>query len=294
MPHTLLVPFTIRHDECDAYGHLNNAVYLRYMQEAAIRASSDAGLGGAEYAAMGNHWLIRETEIGYHQTLPAEETITVKTWNEGMRRTTARRRYVFSRSNHDEAAASAWTDWVFLDRESLCPTKIPPEIHAAFFPETGRAPGFTRTPFPQIPPAPEGAFNLVRRVEWRDIDPMQHLNNAAYLSYVEDCAVQLADHFGWSFKQWSEHHLAFVARQHRIQYLRPVLLEDKLEISTWLFNVRRTSANRYYALRRKADGELMAQVVTLWTLIDLESGRPTRFPPSFHEIIGPNIARSPG
>ncbi len=290
MPHTLQVPFTIRNDECDAYGHLNNAVYLRYMQEAAFRASSDAGLGRDQYAAMGRYWLIRETEIEYLQVLPAEETITVKTWNEGMRRTTARRRYVFSRPNHDEPAASAWTDWVYLKRETGQPARIPPEIHDAFFPETGRAPGFTRTPFPQVPPAPPGIFRLERRVEWRDIDPMQHLNNAAYLSYVEDCAVQLANHFGWSFEQWGKHGLAFVARQHRIQYLQPVLLEDELEISTWLFNVRRTSATRYYALRRAADGELMAQVVTLWALIDLESGRPTRFPASFHEVIGPNIA----
>ncbi len=68
------------------------------------------------------------------------------------------------------------------------------------------------------------------------------------------------------------------------------MLEDELEISTWLFNVRRTSATRYYAMRRAADGELMAQIATLWALIDLESGRPTRFPSSFQEIIGPNIA----
>ena len=294
MPHTFQVPFTIRNDECDAYGHLNNAVYLRYMQEAAFRASSDAGLGQKQYAAMDRYWLIRETEIEYQQALPAEETTTVQTWLEGMRRTTARRHYVFNRPKHAAPAASAWTDWVFLNRETGQPARIPSDVQTAFFPETGHAPGFTRTPFPQVPSAPPGIFQLVRRVEWRDIDPMQHLNNGAYLSYVEDCAVQLANHFGWSFDQWNEHGQAFVARQHRIQYLRPVLLEDELEISTWLFNVRRTSATRYYALRRVIDGELMAQIVTLWALIDLESGRPTRFPPSFHEVIGPNIAHSPG
>jgi acyl-CoA thioester hydrolase len=294
MPHSLEVPFTIRYDECDAYGHLNNAVYLRYMQEAAIRASSDAGLGRAQYAAMDRYWLIRETEIEYLQALQAEDAVAVKTWNEGMRRTIAHRRYLFIRPDNDAPAARAWTDWVFLDRSTGQPARIPPEVQAAFFPETGRAPGFTRTPFPQVPPPPPGIFRLARRVEWRDIDPMQHLNNAVYLSYVENCAVQLADDFGWAMDQWSENGLAFVARQHRIQYLRPVLLEDELEISTWLFNVRRTSATRYYAIRRAKDGELMAQVVTLWALIDLESGRPTRFPASFHEIIGPNIAQSPG
>jgi acyl-CoA thioester hydrolase len=290
MPHTFTAHFTVRHDECDAYGHLNNAVYLRYMQEAAFRASADAGLGQAEYEAMGHFWLIRETEIEYMQPVKGGEDLAIKTWNEGFRRTMARRRYQFMRPGSEEPVAEAWTDWVFLNRGTMRPTTIPPEIHSAYFPASSRAPGFARSPFPDIPPAPAGLFKLLRRVEWRDIDELQHLNNAAYLSYVEDCAVQLADHFGWSFDQWNEHRLAFVARKHRIQYLQPVLLEDQLEIRTWLFNVRRTSATRYYGIHRAADDELLAQVATLWALIDLESGRPTRFPSSFQEIIGPNIA----
>ncbi|MEJ2011028.1 MAG: acyl-CoA thioesterase [Anaerolineales bacterium] len=290
MPHTFTAHFTVRHDECDAYGHLNNAVYLRYMQEAAFRASADAGLGQAEYEAMGHFWLIRETEIEYLQPVKGGDDLAITTWNEGFRRTMAHRHYQFTRPGSEKPVADAWTDWVFLNRQTMHPATIPPGIHSAYFPECSRAPGFTRLPFPDVPSPPTGVFKLVRRVEWRDIDEMQHLNNAAYLSYVEDCAVQLADHFGWSFDQWSEHNQAFVARRHRIQYLQPVLLEDQLEIRTWLFNVRRTSATRYYGIHRASDGELMSQVATLWALIDLESGRPTRFPESFHEIIGPNIA----
>ena len=32
--------FRIRHYECDRYGHVNNANYIRYMQEAAMDASA--------------------------------------------------------------------------------------------------------------------------------------------------------------------------------------------------------------------------------------------------------------
>ena len=36
--------FRVRFYECDAYGHLNNSNYVRYMQETAFDASAAAGL----------------------------------------------------------------------------------------------------------------------------------------------------------------------------------------------------------------------------------------------------------
>ena len=55
--------FRIRHYECDAYGHLNNANYLRFMQETATDASADAGYDIHRYRQLGTIWLIHESEI---------------------------------------------------------------------------------------------------------------------------------------------------------------------------------------------------------------------------------------
>lgn len=55
-------PFRIRHYECDAYGHVNHANYLRYMQEAAFDASAAVGYDFEHYRAMGRLWLVRETD----------------------------------------------------------------------------------------------------------------------------------------------------------------------------------------------------------------------------------------
>jgi Acyl-ACP thioesterase len=49
MPLTHLEKFKVRYTECDQYGHVNNANYLRYMQEAAFGASADAGYDFARY-----------------------------------------------------------------------------------------------------------------------------------------------------------------------------------------------------------------------------------------------------
>ena len=44
MPYTHTEAFRVRHYECDLYGHVNNAVYLRYLQETGLCAFSKAGL----------------------------------------------------------------------------------------------------------------------------------------------------------------------------------------------------------------------------------------------------------
>jgi acyl-CoA thioester hydrolase len=144
--------------------------------------------------------------------------------------------------------------------------------------------------FPALPAPPEGVFQIQKRVEWRDLDAMQHLNNAVYPSYAEDAAMRLADHYGWSFKAWLDEGLAVVTRRHRIQYRQPATFQDTLEIATWLYNVRRTSATRCYTFRRLADSELLAQMETLWALVNIHTGKLARLPEDFYEVVATNIS----
>ena len=48
--HTSIFP--VRFYECDAYSHVNNSNYVRYMQEAAFAASAAAGYGDQKYEEM--------------------------------------------------------------------------------------------------------------------------------------------------------------------------------------------------------------------------------------------------
>ncbi len=292
MAHTYCFTLDVRHDECDVYGHLNNAVYLRYMQEAAFRGSADAGLDEAAFEAMGRFWLIRGHEIEYLHPVRGGDTLEITTWNQGVRRTLARRAYEMRLNGNGALAARAHTDWVFLDRNTLRPVSIPPAVVSAYLTKEEAAQPLPKPSFPDPPEPPLGVLRFQKAVEWRDLDAMRHLNNAVYPSYAEGVAMQVGSHFGWSLEQWLDEGLAFVARRHRIKYLQPATYTDTLEIATWLYNVRRTSATRYYAFHRLADGELLAQLETLWALVDLSTGRPTRLPDSFLDIVGSNISPS--
>jgi acyl-CoA thioester hydrolase len=290
MPAVHVASFRVRHYECDAYGHLNNANYIRYMQEAAFDASASVGYSKERYEEMGFLWLAHETRIEYLQPAAYGETLHVKTWVGDFRRVRSRRFYEFHRASDDALIARASTDWVYLEAASERPAVVPPEMIAAFVPEGLTDPPGPRPRFPEPPPRPEGTFRHHRRVEWRDIDTAHHVNNAVYFNYIEDAAIQVANHFGWPLARSEAAGFAAIAREHHIEYRQPAVLDDDLEIATWAAPDGRATAYRYTAIERARDGELLAQARTRWVWVDLQTRRPIRIPEEFIADFRANLS----
>jgi len=283
-------PFRIRSYECDAYGHMYNANYLRLMQETAFDASAAAGYDGARYNAIQRTWLIRETDIEYLLPLRYDDSIEIKTWVADFRRATSRRMYEFWKPCTGELAARAYTDWVFLDTATNRPAKIPDEMGPAFFPD-GQPETFpAREAFPTAPPPPIGTYRMRRRVVWQDIDQMRHVNNAVYLDYVTECGMQVIAAYKWPVSRMLDQGFGILLRRNQVQYLQPALLEDELEISTWFSNPRFATAIRHYEIKRVSDGALLARVHALGVWVDLNSGRLIRIPKEMLEDFAPNLA----
>jgi acyl-CoA thioester hydrolase len=288
MPRTFTRPFHIRYYECDPYGHVNNANYLRYATQAALEASADAGYDAAKYRELGPVWLIREAGIEYLRPARFGETLSVKTWvsDSLAERVRSRREYEMTLASTGapsaalgtSLAARAYTDWVYLDAQTLQPARIPEEMMAAFFPEGAPAEAPKREPFPEPPSPPPGAFTTQRRVAWHHLDTAGHMNSAWYLSLIEDVAIDAAAHAGWPLQSSTEAGIAILAREHRIEYLKPALLGDELLITTYIGEFRRVSATRYCLIRRASDGELLARTRTLWVWVDSATGKPRPIP----------------
>jgi acyl-CoA thioester hydrolase len=290
MPLTHSRQFRIRNYECDAYGHVYNANYLRLMQETAFDASATAGYDQARYNAMQRTWLIRETDIEYILPLRYNDVVEIKTWVADFRRASSRRVYEFWKKDTGELAARAYTDWVFLDLTNNRPIQAPPEMHLAFFPE-GLPESFpVREPFPAAPPAPPGAYRMRRRAVWQDIDLMQHVNNAVYLDYVTECGMQVVAAHRWPVSRMLDEGFGILLRRNQVQYLQPALLNDELEITTWFSNPRFAMATRHYEITRVNDGVVMARVHALGVWVDLKSGRPMRIPKEMLADFVPNMA----
>ena len=202
------------------------------MQETAFDASAVVGYDQERYNELGYHWLIRETDIEYLKPVRYDDTIAVNTWVIDFHRVRSRRAYEFTHQDSRELIAKSVTDWVYLKNGSTRPSTIPDEIINAFFPEGPPTSSPSREKFPMAPSPPPGKFEMNLRVAWQDIDSVQHVNNAVYLSYVEECGMQVIAAHGWPITRMLNENFAILIRKHQIQYRQPAILDDELVIST--------------------------------------------------------------
>lgn len=131
-------PFRARYYECGAHGHMTNLAYLRWMPEAAFAASTAVGYDFAHYTDLGHVWLVRETDLDYLSPVRYADESLIRTWVADFRRSHSRRRYDFIRAGAGERVASAATDWVYTDAQTLRPATVPVAMQLAFCPEGAR------------------------------------------------------------------------------------------------------------------------------------------------------------
>jgi len=115
----------------DANGHVNNVVFVQWMQDVAIKHWESRGgidLQQQEQAT----WVARSHHIEYLSPAQLGDRVTIRTWVANVRRVRSVRRYEFLRANDQQLLAKGETDWVFVDISSGRPKSIPAEFMQQF------------------------------------------------------------------------------------------------------------------------------------------------------------------
>jgi acyl-CoA thioester hydrolase len=116
----------------DANGHVNNVVYVRWMQEAAIAHSLARGLTDDLYAELGGTWVARSHFIEYLRPAFAGETLAIATWIVDFSRSRCQRQYRFLREVDGQVLARAETLWVYVSRATGRPLPVHPRVVELF------------------------------------------------------------------------------------------------------------------------------------------------------------------
>ena len=121
--------FTVPESAVDENGHVNNVVYIQWMQDVAT-LHFDASGGARILHDTGATWVVRSHNIEYLKPLFAGEAVIAQTWVAGFRRVRSLRCYRFLRQGDKQLLARGETDWVYVDAATGRPRKIPNEIIA--------------------------------------------------------------------------------------------------------------------------------------------------------------------
>ena len=123
--------FTVNENALDENGHVNNVMYVQWMQDAAVRHYEAMG-GTQPTQAIGATWVVRSHKVEYLSPAYLGQRIKVMTWVATMRRVRSIRRYQFIRVADEQVLVRGETDWVFVDAKTGRPRAVPPEVSALF------------------------------------------------------------------------------------------------------------------------------------------------------------------
>lgn len=115
-------------------------------------------------------------------------------------------------------------------------------------------------------------------MRWADMDAYRHINNTAYLAYLEEARVVMFFHRHESFSSGT------VIAHQEIDYLRPVVYHpEPLRLELWIEQVRGASFVVRYEVHD--GGVLAATAQTTCVTFDFATDRPRRLTPADREIL---------
>jgi acyl-ACP thioesterase len=167
---------TVRLGDVDRRGELRLDAVARYMQDVATDDAVAAGLDNA----MG--WLVRRTLACVVKPAVLNERVRLTTFCTGTGRSWAERRTSIVGANG--ASIEGVSLWVQIDVAMGRPARLDDEFDRIYAEAAAGRVVSSRLSLPKSPP--DGAVSRPWSYRSTDIDPFEHVNNAAQWSLLED------------------------------------------------------------------------------------------------------------
>lgn len=280
--------FRVRWSETDAGESVGLAAYLRYLIETAWDWGTAGGLGMAESERLGIAWVVRETELTIARPLRYNDEFNFRIWLNRWRRVRGIRCFEIRLRDSDQLIASGAQQIATLDGETLRPVRLPAHFLENFLDENPRE--IPLSPFPKFPDPAGHAFTTTREVDWRDLDPFQHVNNAAYATFAENAALKTLTGLGWPPNQFKSAGLSIINRRFHIRYRLPAVWGDLLTVAIYPTAGDAAGGTWQIDISRKADGQAIVQSVLAWSVTNRETGDQEPLPQELVQALSTIVA----
>jgi acyl-CoA thioester hydrolase len=123
------MPVKVQPADIDEQNHVNNTVYLRWVQD--VATAHWRSLASAEaQSAIG--WVVLRHEIDYRTPASLDDELILRTWVGGASRLKFERFTEIRRKIDNEVLSQARTLWVPIDVRTGKPTRVSADVRARF------------------------------------------------------------------------------------------------------------------------------------------------------------------
>ncbi len=122
-------------------------------------------------------------------------------------------------------------------------------------------------------------------VRYGDLDPQGHVNNAAFITYLEHGRVSYLRQLGlWDGKSFFE--IGFILARIEMDYREPILLADLVEVGVRVPRLGNKSLDMVYLIREQGSERVFAEGKSVQVAYDYQQKITIPLTDSWREIIG--------
>jgi acyl-CoA thioester hydrolase len=282
-----------RWGDLDQLGHVNNVVYVDYLQEARVdMLRTHARSEGTDDLAEGV--VVVRHEVTYSAPLSFRfRPVTIECWVSEIRAASFTLDYEVFHADPDAEsgrrvylrAASVLTPYVFATES---PRRLRPDEKEALAPYLEPGEPRARPEKFQVPRSELGHYPV--HVRFSDVDVYRHVNNVKYLGYYQEARIRLHAALSRGLPPEVRQTANAVVRI-EVDYLAPILLRTE-HYDCWS-RISRVGDRSITIDSEICDGDsLLSRARVVSAFIDPETGRSVRPPDAYRERL--LAALSPG
>ena len=121
-------------------------------------------------------------------------------------------------------------------------------------------------------------------VRYGDLDAQQHVNNARYLTYMEQARLEYLRHLGlWNGGSFAE--LGMIVAEVQITYRAPIHYGQAVRVGVRVSRLGNKSMRWEYSIENAQDGSLFVTATSVQVAYDYTAGKSTPVPDEWRKKI---------
>lgn len=128
------LPLSVEAADIDQLGHVNNVVYVQWMQDVAAAHVEALGLGIAQYLELKHAMVAVEHTVQYRKAALLGDSLILRTWLYDINALYSFRQYAFYRPSDQSILFTGQTKWACIEIATGRPKRMSPTFSQAYQP----------------------------------------------------------------------------------------------------------------------------------------------------------------